>query len=658
MTLSTLDMVIVVVFLLMVVVIGSAAAKRAGKSSADFFLSGRSMPWWLLGVSMVACTFSCDTPNLVTDIVRNQGVAGNWVWWAFLLTGMLTVFVYAKLWRRAALDTDLGFYELRYSGGEAAFLRGFRALYLGIFFNVMIMATVSLAAIKIGQVMFGLTPIMSLIIASAGVAVYATLGGLTGSIWADFFQYSVAMFGAIAAAVYAVKSGNFGVEGMQSLITNPEVSSKINLLPFFANKTNALMTILILPIAIQWWSVWYPGAEPGGGGYVAQRMLSAKNEKNAIGATLLFNFLHYAIRPWPWIIVALVSLVAFPFDSADVRTAADAKLAEPAMVALAQQYDADATALPEAQRTEIRTLRLQKDGLTSLAAHFPTVDDKFLKHDIAYPGMISKMPTGLLGIIVASLVAAYMSTIATHLNWGSSYFVYDFYRRYMRPEATEKHYVLVGRISMLSLMVLSCCVALWMTNAKASFDILLQIGAGTGLIYILRWFWWRINAHSEISAMIMSFAAACFFQWGAPVFKLEAKMADAGLLDFMDYSGWKLVLGILATTIVWVAVTLLTKPEKESVLREFYRKIQPGGPGWKKVVEKAAADGDAIDTEKGWDVPIGIICMMLGCAAIWGALFATGNILYGNMGWGATLAGVAIVAVIALMKLVGRIRVH
>jgi Na+/proline symporter len=430
------------------------------------------------------------------------------------------------------------------------------------------------------------------------------------------------------------------------------------MLPFFANKTNALMTILILPIAIQWWSVWYPGAEPGGGGYVAQRMLSAKNEKNAIGATLLFNFLHYAIRPWPWIIVALVSLAAFPTNSATEQAAAKAALSAPAMAELAATYEADKAQLSEAQRAEIRQLRAESAGLGNLAKQFPTVDEKFLRHDIAYPGMISKMPKGLLGIIVASLVAAYMSTIATHLNWGSSYFVYDFYKRYLHPDADEKKLVLVGRLSMLSLLVLSCLVALWMTNAKASFDILLQIGAGTGLIYILRWFWWRINAHSEVSAMIVSFAVACFFQWGAPKVGLEEKMASAGMLDFMDYGGWKLVLGILVTTIVWIAVTLLTKPEKDSVLREFYRKIQPGGPGWKQVVAKAAADGDPIDTEKGWDVPLGIICMMLGCAAIWGSLFATGNILYGNTAWGTTLAVVAVVAVVTLMKLVGRIRVR
>jgi Na+/proline symporter len=430
------------------------------------------------------------------------------------------------------------------------------------------------------------------------------------------------------------------------------------MLPFFANKSNAMMTIFILPIAIQWWSVWYPGAEPGGGGYIAQRMLSAKDEKNAIGATLLFNFLHYAIRPWPWIVVALVSMVAFPFDSMDKREAARQALAQPETAALVKQYEQDKSMLPAEKQAEIRGLLLQQEGLTALAGAFPKVDDKFLKHDIAYPGMIAKMPRGLLGIIVASLIAAYMSTIATHLNWGSSYFVYDFYKRYLRRDANEKQLVLAGRLCMLSLLVLSGAVALWMTNAKASFDLMLQIGAGTGLIYILRWFWWRINAHSELSAMIISFAVACFFQWGAPKMGLEAALQKAGLLDVMDYSGWKLVLGILITTIGWVIVTLLTKPEKKEVLRAFYRKIQPGGPGWKKVVTEAAAEGDDVETEKGWDVPLGILCMMLGCVAIWGSLFATGNFLYGNTAWASVLAVIAVVSVVALMRLVGSIRVR
>lgn len=648
---SWVDIVIIVGFLLSVVVVGSAAARRSSKSASDFFLSGRSMPWWLLGVSMVACTFSCDTPNLVTDIVRTQGVAGNWAWWAFLLTGMLTVFVYAKLWRRSALDTDLGFYEIRYSGRPAAVLRGFRALYLGVFFNVMIMATVSLAAIKIGQVMFGLSPVATLVYASIGVAIYATLGGLTGSIWADFYQYSVAMIGAFFAAIYAVKSADIGgITTLRELFANGDVSAKMALFPSGAGGVSALMTVLILPVAVQWWNVWYPGAEPGGGGYIAQRMLSAKDEKNAVGATLLFNFLHYAMRPWPWIIVALVSLVQFPVTPAIERDTAREWLdSNPALVS---QYTTAKAKMPDDVRLQVRQAKAEAAGVGSLARAFPNVDDQFLRNDIAYPGMISKMPKGWLGLIVASLIAAYMSTIATHLNWGSSYIVQDFYLRFVNKDASAHHSVTFGRAVMLALLVLAGLVALWMRNAKDSFDILLQIGAGTGLLYILRWFWWRINAWSEISAMVISFAVACFFQWGAEGSGCYAAMRDAGLFNIMDYSAWKLVIGIIITTAGWLTVTLLTPPERQEVLERFCSRIRAGGPGWRKIEEKSAVENIA----DGWDVPTGILCMMIGCLAVWTALFGIGYMLYGRVTLGVILLVVCIAATLGLMRMVGRIR--
>ncbi|HRR34446.1 MAG TPA: Na+:solute symporter [Kiritimatiellia bacterium] len=648
---SWVDAAIIIGFLLSVIAVGSAAARRSSQSASDFFLSGRSMPWWLLGVSMVACTFSCDTPNLVTDIVRTQGVAGNWAWWAFLLTGMMTVFVYAKLWRRSALDTDLGFYEIRYSGRPAAVLRGFRALYLGVFFNIMIMATVSLAAIKIGQVMFGLSPVMTLVYASAGVGIYATLGGLTGSIWADFYQYAIAMIGAIFAAVYAVNSADVGgITSLKELFAHADVQAKMSMFPSGAGGLSALMTVLILPIAVQWWNVWYPGAEPGGGGYIAQRMLSAKDEKNAVGATLLFNFLHYAMRPWPWIIVALVSLAQFPITPPAEREAARAWLSENA--ALVEQYDGAKDRMPVEARAQVRQYKADAAGVGSLARAFPRVDDQFLRNDIAYPGMIATMPKGWLGLIVASLIAAYMSTIATHLNWGSSYVVQDFYARFVKRDVTPKQAVAVGRGTMLALLVLSGLVALWMRNAKDSFDILLQIGAGTGLLYILRWFWWRINAWSEISAMVISFAVACFFQWGAGPMGLETAMREAGLFDVMDYSAWKLVIGILITTVGWLAVTYLTPPERQEVLERFCSKIRAGGPGWRKV---EAASGLPKVTE-GWDVPTGLLCMMIGCLAVWAALFGIGNLLYGALRLGSVLCVVSVVSTVWLMRLAGRIR--
>ncbi len=663
MNLSLWDIAIVVAFLISVVVVGSLAARRAGRSTTDFFLSGRSMPWWLLGVSMVACTFSCDTPNLVTDIVRTGGVAGNWAWWAFLLTGMLTVFVYAKLWRRSALDTDLGFYELRYSGRPAALLRGFRALYLGVLFNVLVMATVSLAAIKIGQVMFGLSPTATLAWASAGVAIYAILGGLTGSIWADFYQYSVAMAGAIAAAVYAVKSPQFGLGSMAALLRHPEVAGKTSFFPAGPHHgdVSLWMGLLVLPVAIQWWNVWYPGAEPGGGGYIAQRMLSARNERHAIGATLLFNFLHYAVRPWPWIVVALVSLVTFPPDDPSAQAAAHAALnsPDPQMVAAMEAYESGrAHELPPELRDRIRLLKAQAAGVRRLAEAFPAVHDQFLRHDIAYPAMISRLPRGLLGLVVASLIAAYMSTIATHLNWGASYVVQDFYRRFVRPSASERKLVAMGRWIMLALLVLSAWVAVQMTNAKASFDLLLAVGAGTGLIYILRWFWWRVNAWSEISAMVISFVIACFFAWGAPRLGLEEAMHNAGCFRIMRYGDWKLVLGILGTTIGWLAVTYLTPPVDSHTLRNFYRKVQPGGPGWRKVVREARAEGDEIVSDQGWDVPIGILCMMLGCLGIWSALFAFGNVLYGRPAAALSLALLSAASLGMVLKVSQRLHVR
>ena len=588
--LSGLDIGIIIGFLASVVVIGAWAAKRASKSAEDFFLSGRSMPWWLLGVSMVACTFSCDTPNLVTDIVRTQGVAGNWAWWAFLLTGMLTVFVYAKLWRRSELATDLGFYEIRYAGTPAKALRGFRAVYLGLVFNVIIMGTVSLAAIKIGAAIFGLSPAVTLAIALTAVGIYATLGGLTGSIWADFYQYTVAMVGAIAAAYFAVKMcGPDGTGTLGGLFKNPVVAEKMRLFPALsgADWKSTLMTIFILPVAVQWWATWYPGAEPGGGGYIAQRMLSAKDEKNAVGAVMLFNFLHYALRSWPWLIVALASLVVFP-------------------------------------------------DLESLKTAFPNAAEQFVKHDMAYPAMISKLPAGWLGLVAASLIAAYMSTIATHLNWGSSYLVQDFYVRFINPKASPKNQVFMGRICMLVLLVACAVMALILENAKGGFDLILQVGAGTGLIYILRWFWHRLNAWSEISAMIISFAVACFFQWGASACGLTGWLESGWRAEWLNLSAWKLILGVLLTTVGWLVVTFLTRPEPKDVLDKFDAKIKA-------------------DLR---ELPRGVLCMVLGCLAVWTCLFGCGYLIYGVGGVanGGIVGGVLLVTSAAstamLMKLV------
>jgi solute:Na+ symporter, SSS family len=564
MTLSNLDWSIIFGFFLVSLGIGIWSSRTAGKSYSEFFLSGRHMPWWLLGISMVATTFSADTPNLVTDIVRKNGIAGNWVWWAFLLTGMMTVFIYARLWRRSGVLTDLEFYELRYSGRQAAFLRGFRALYLGVFFNVMIMATVALAAIKIGGVLLGLSPLQTLLIASVVTVAYTSLGGLKGVIWTDFFQFAIAMGGVIGAAYVILKMPEIG--GLSGLLQHENVVGKLNFLPDF-NNMDALIPFLILPLAIQWWSVWYPGAEPGGGGYIAQRMLSAKDENNAVGATLFFNIAHYALRPWPWIIIALASLIVFP-------------------------------------------------DLASLKAAFPNVSESIINDDLAFPAMLTFLPAGLLGLLVAALIAAFMSTISTHLNWGSSYIVHDFYKRFIKPEASEKELVTLGRVSTVVLMIGAALLALLLTNALQAFNILLQVGAGTGLIFILRWFWWRINAISEITAMVISFLLALIFEFGFP-----------------DLAGHlKLIYGVAITTVVWIVVTLNTPPSDYETLIRFYKLIKPYPYGWKPIIEKGLANGDlkAVDVYPG-KLSMEVACMFAGVFLVYGALFSTGFWIYGQM---------------------------
>lgn len=638
--LSLLDISIIVVFLVAVVGIGAAAAKRAAKGASDYFLSGRSMPWWLLGISMVACTFSCGTPNLIADIVRNDGVAGNWVWWAFLLTGMLTVFVYARLWRRSGLDTDLGFYELRYGGRPAAFLRGFRAVYLGVFFNVIVLGVASLAVIKLGQAVFGIDALTTLVVTSLGVGIYSTLGGLTGSIWADFFQFAVAMGGAVAAAVYLVVAdpGHTGIRTLSGLLARIPADKLCFIPTATPDNTALLMTLFILPLAVQWWNVWYPGAEPGGGGYIAQRMLAAKDERHAVGATLLFNFLHYAVRTWPWIVVALASLVVLPKETPAQQAAAQAWMTS---------HQAEIRTLDP---QEVRYYRAAAHGHGALAKAFPKVPDSYLRDDLAYPAMIALLPSGLLGLLVASLIAAHMSTVATHLNWGASYVVEDVYLRFVNPRATPRQQVRLARVSTVALLVASGGVALILNGAKGAFDILLQVGAGTGLIYILRWFWWRVNAFSEIAAMAISFLVAVGFTFVAEPLGIEAAMGRAGLLTVMAYSGWKLVLGIALTTAGWLAVTWLTPPEPLPVLIRFCNKIRAGGPGWRRVAEAAAAAGTPLSGGGKSDLPRGILCTALGCAAVWAFLFAIGYALYGRWAWCGGLSVLAAAATAGVFR--------
>ncbi len=566
MELSFIDWVIIFSFFAIFIAIGILFTKRSGKNSTEYFLSGRNMPWWLLGTSMVATTFSADTPNLVANIVREDGVSGNWVWWAFLITGMMTVFFYARLWRRSEVLTDLAFYELRYSGKEATFLRAFRALYLGIFFNVMIMATVCLAGIKIGGILLGLTPFECVFYSSVITVFYSSLGGLRSIIITDLIQFVLAMVGSIWACVYIVNLEEIG--GLNQLISNDLISDKLNFLPDF-NDYGTLITVLIIPIAVQWWAVWYPGAEPGGGGYIAQRMLSAKDERNAINATLFFNIAHYAIRPWPWILIALASLIIYP-------------------------------------------------TLSDISFAFPNVDSSIIGHDIAYPAMLSKLPSGLLGVVLASLLAAFMSTISSHLNWGASYISIDFYKRFIYSEASEKKVVLVGRISTVFLMILAGFVALELNDALDAFQILLQIGAGTGSIFLLRWFWWRVNAYSEITGMTVSFLVAIYFH-----------SIHERIFGFTFESHYELVLSVFITTLSWILVTLLTKPTENSRLLEFYKKIKPYGIGWNKFLKNNNID---VKNKEFKESPMSdLLSMFLGIVLVYSGLFGIGYLLYGNI---------------------------
>ncbi|HIN26564.1 MAG TPA: Na+:solute symporter [Candidatus Marinimicrobia bacterium] len=574
MTLTTLDWTIVGAYFALSLAVGIWASKQAGKDTKSFFLAGRNMPWWLLGVSMVATTFSTDTPNLVTDLVRQNGVSGNWVWWAFLLTGMLTVFVYAKLWHRSGVLTDIEFYELRYSGKAAAFLRGFRALYLGLVFNVLVMGAVSLAAVKFGEIVLGWPGWLTLLIACSITLSYSTLGGLKAVIITDFVQFSLAMVGSIWAMIYILGLEQIG--GLSNLITHANVVDKLALIPDLSDP-DIWVPILLVPLAVQWWASYYPGSEPGGGGYIAQRMFSAKDEKNAVSATLFFNVAHYALRPWPWILIALSSLIVFP-ELSDIQDA------------------------------------------------FPNLSPDKLGHDVAYPAMLTLLPTGLLGLVAASLIAAFMSTMSTQLNLGASYLVNDFYQRFIKPDASEKHLVNVGRLFTVISIILGGGLGLFLTSAGQAFELLLMIGAGTGMIYILRWFWWRINAYTEIVAMVSSLCIAFYF-------------------NFINQSfpGWeKIVIGAILTTVVWVVATYFTPPDDEETLKNFVKKVNPGGPGWSRYSHGVSSEP--------WPVPNGILCMMLGCFAVYGVLLGVGQLIYGEP-FGIALIGLAGVSAFGLTRL-------
>jgi len=594
MRLAPLDWIVIIGATLLCYIPALFYGRRAGKSTAEFFVSGRAVPWWLAGISMVATTFSSDTPNLVTDIVRRNGVAGNWVWWAFTLTGVATVFFFARLWRRSGVMTDLEFYEVRYSGKAAGVVRGFRSVYLGLFFNCMIMATVNLAACKIAALLFGLNRFETLLIVGVLNLFFAAFSGLWGVLVIDLIQFFVMMTAVVAVAYFAVRH----VGGLPAMIaavsakTGPGGLNYLGMLPDFKNHWDIALAVFIMPIAVQWWSVWYPGAEPGGGSYIAQRMLASKSEKDSLGAVLFFNLAHSVLRPWPWILVALCSLIVFP-------------------------------------------------NLSDIQAAFPALDPSLLGHDIAYPAMFKFMPIGFFGLIIGGLIAANSSTVLTHLNWGASYLVHDFYRRFLRREASEKHYVLVGRIATVFLFFASSAMVFVLDTAKDSFDIILQVGAGTGLLYLVRWFWWRVNAWCEVVAMVSSFLVSV----GLLVLR------KAGTAVPTHYA---LMITVAITTVCWVATAFLGPRTDRKTLIDFYKKVRPFGPGWKHVRAEAgltAADGRGTHES----VPLALLGWSTGCAVIWSGLFVVGNILYGRWNYVAILGAVFIVSGLVLIKVVNRL---
>jgi solute:Na+ symporter, SSS family len=618
MHLTILDWLIAVGSLLICFVPALFFGKRAGQSTSEFFVSGRSVPWWLAGLSMVATTFSSDTPNWVTQQVRQYGVAGNWQWWAFVLTGVSTVFFFARLWRRSGVMTDLEFYELRYSGRAASVVRGFRAVYLGLFFNCFIMGMVTLAACKIANILFAMPPWQTILICGVLNVAFAAHSGLWGVLVIDMVQFVIKMTAVVAAAYFSLVAvarrtgvGDGALAGLHELVSRlgaqqvkyqggaqPVLSPVdgtgqpiLDMLPNFALGDLALM-VFIMPIAIGWWANWYPGAEPGGGSYIAQRMLASKSEKDALGGTLFFNFAHYVLRPWPWIITALCSIIIFP-------------------------------------------------ELEDIQAAFPAADPRLIGHDSAFPAMLKFLPAGFVGLMVGGLLAANSSTILTHLNWGSSYLVHDFYRRFINASASEKHYVNVGRVCTVALYVVAALLSLVLESAQDAFEVLISIGAGTGLLYLLRWFWWRINATCEVVAMISSFVVSA----------VSFGMRKAGLgLPFAQ----TVLLSVAFTTVCWLVAAYVGPPTSRERLIAFYMKTRPAGPGWRRVREDAGVS-ESEAALHGDHMGMATLGWVSGCLAIWSSLFAIGNFLYGRTQSAVVLAALFVVSGVALLYTVNRL---
>jgi SSS family solute:Na+ symporter len=575
MNITAIDWAIVVAYFALSTVIGFIFTKRGGESLDEYFLSGRQVPWWLAGAAMVATTFAADTPLVVTGLVAAKGVAGNWLWWNMVMSGMLTVFFFARLWRRARVMTDVEFAEIRYSGKPAAFLRGFRALYLGIAINLIIMGWVTRAMIKILTISLGISPFVAVGICFVITVAYAVAAGLWAVLWTDLIQFVIKMSAVIVLAVYSVKA----VGGMDALIAGVSKhfgseTAALSVLPVrvTANGLEAYAWMPLLALAVflsmQWWAAYYPGAEPGGGGYVAQRIFSAKTERDGVLATLFFQVAHYALRPWPWIVTGLATVILYP-----------------------------------------------------------TLEDKEAGYVHAF---VDLLPTPWRGFMLAGFAAAYMSTIGTHLNWGASDLVNDFYKRFVKKDATEKHYVNVGRSATIFLFLASIIVTSQLTSVEKAWEFLLAMGAGTGLVLILRWYWWRINAWSEISAMVVSFLASLVFMRIIPP-RFPAGDPNA--------TAWIMISTVAVTTVAWIATTFLTSPEPAAKLDAFYRRVRPGGPGWAQVSERLGYGREQI--------PGGALAWtnwIAGIVAVYATLFGLGKLVFGELGNGLGLLAVAAAA--------------
>jgi solute:Na+ symporter, SSS family len=596
MTLTPVDWGIVLLYFALTIGIGFYFTRRGGSSVNEYFIGGRKVRWWLAGASMVATTFAADTPLAVTGLVVARGVAGNWLWWSMAMSGMLTVFFFARLWRRARVLTDVEFAEVRYSGKPAAVLRVFRALYLALPINLIILGWVHIAMVRVLEFTLGIPPMMALVVCFAITVTYAVAAGLWAVLWTDLIQFLLMMTASIVLAIFAVKA----VGGMDALLAGLEVQygstdAALSVLPVAVQDGRVIsyawlpVFALVMYLFVQWWATWYPGAEPGGGGYVAQRIFSARTERDGMLATLLFQIAHYALRPWPWIVTALAAVVLYP----ELRTAA-----------------------PAAQE----------------AAYVRT----FVDH----------LPTPWRGVMLAGFIAAYMSTISTHLNWGASYLVNDVYRRFLGPGRTERHYVTVARFATVLIFLASLGVYTLLDTVAGAWWLLISIGAGTGLVLILRWYWWRVNAWSEISAMLAAFVASLVGRWLIlPRFTGEG--AAEGLLA--DGQAAVVLATLVFTTIVWLVVTFATRPEPAHVLESFYRRVRPGGPGWNAVSVRLGFGSESIPGGR-WAV----IGWMAGLLTLFSALFGIGRVIFRDYATGLLLLGVAGAGFAVIAHAVGR----